>query len=114
MKRFAGVVPYRLDRFYITGTQHEINAMRRSIDEQLRWLIDKIKNSKLQQNFAGSLAASLNPFRYKDYLLWKLESVAGQSPVTYDGKFYDRHGPSTVEVSDPGALVELIRRFPTN
>jgi schlafen family protein len=111
VERFAGVVPYRLDRFHITGTQHELDAMGRSIDEQFRWLIDAIKNSKLQQSFANSLASSLTPFRCKDYLLWKLEPVAGSGPVTYDGKFHERQGSSTVEVLNPTALVELVRRF---
>ncbi|MFC8615541.1 ATP-binding protein [Micromonospora purpureochromogenes] len=113
VKRFTGVEHRRLDRFYVTGTQHEIDAMGRSIDEHFRWLVDRIKNSKLETAFANRLAASLIPFRYKDYLLWKMEPEAAGSPVTYDGKFFVRRGPNTDQVSDPTAVIELVRRFPT-
>uniref|UniRef100_UPI003F4905F9 GmrSD restriction endonuclease domain-containing protein n=1 Tax=Actinomadura rifamycini TaxID=31962 RepID=UPI003F4905F9 len=112
IERFHGVRAHQVDRFYVTGTQHELTAIGRSPDEHFRWLIERITNSKLQNSFANSLASTLTPFRYKDYLLWKLEPIAEKSPVTFDEKFYDRQGPMTVEVSDPMAVVELVRRFP--
>ncbi|MCW2952764.1 MAG: hypothetical protein JWQ48_1934 [Conexibacter sp.] len=112
IERFTGVASHRLDRFFITGTQHELDALGRSVDEQFRWLIERIKSSKLDQSFADALASTLTPFRYKEYLLWKLEPVAGSAPVTYDSKFFERHGPMTVEVSEPGSIVDLVRRFP--
>ena len=111
IERHNGIKAHELDGFYITGTQHELDAMGRSIDEQFRWLIDRIKSSALDHAFAESLASTLSPFRYNEYLLWKLEPVAMSKPVTFDNKFYERQGPRTVEVSDPQALIELIRRF---
>lgn len=113
VERFCGITPYRVDRFYVIGTQHELDALGRSVDEHFRWLIDKIKNSKLEPQFANFLASTLTPFRYKDRLLWKLEPKAGGSPITYAGKFYDRQGPETNEVADPQSIVELVRRFPS-
>jgi hypothetical protein len=113
VRRFAGVEACQIDRFYVTGTQHELDSMGRSVDEHLRWLIDRIKNSKLESGFAESLAGTLTPFRYKSYLLWKLEPNGGGSPATYDERFYERHGPTTVEVTDPQAIVALVRRFPS-
>lgn len=114
VEHFTAVTPHRLDRFFITGTQHELDALGRSPDEQFRWLIEQIKNSRLDKSFAEGLASTLTPFRYKDYLLWKLEPRAGSAPVAYDGKFFERHGPTTQEVSQPGSIVELVRRFPGN
>lgn len=113
IQRFTGVSAHRLDRFFITGTQHELDGLGRSIDEQFRWLIEQIRGSKLERKFADTLAATLAPFRYKDYLLWKLAPEAGNAPVTYDSKFFERHGPMTIEVTDPASLVELVRRFPS-
>ncbi|WP_369389152.1 DUF262 domain-containing protein [Streptomyces sp. CG1] len=112
VQRFSGIKTHRIDRFHVTGTQHELTAAGKSLDEQFRWLVDRIQNSKLQRSFADSLASTLSPFRYKDFLLWKLEPASGRSPVTFDGKFHDRQGPKTVEVADPMAVVELVRRFP--
>jgi hypothetical protein len=101
VERFSHVHPYQVDKFYVTGTQHELNALGRSIDEHFRWLVDRIKNSKLDSAFAVNLAGTLSPFRYHDYVLWKLEPATETSPVTFDGKFYIRRGPRLDEVSDP-------------
>jgi hypothetical protein len=114
VERFSGVKAHELDGFYISGTQHELDALGRSIDEHFRWLIDRIKASSLDRSFAESLARTLSPFRYNDYLLWKLEPASMANPVAFDGRFYERQGPETVEVSNPQAVVELVRRFNTD
>ena len=111
--RFTGVEPYQLDRFYITGTQHELDGLGRSIDAHFRWLNDAITHSALEPTFARRLAKTLMPFRYRERLLWKLEPSAGAGPVTYEGKFFERNGPQTVAVTDSQALIDLVRRFPT-
>lgn len=111
VRKLTGVNSYELDHFYVTGTQHELDAMGRSIDEHYRWLIDKIKNSKLETSFAHQLASGLKAFRYNDYLMWKMEPMARDKPVSYDDRFYTRHGPETVEVVGP-QIIELARRFP--
>ncbi|MFJ4315794.1 DUF262 domain-containing protein [Streptomyces lavendulae] len=112
IERFSGVQSHRISDFHITGTQHELDAMGKSIDEHFRWLIDAIKNSKLERRFADSLASTLSPFRYRDYVLWKMEPAALNSPVMYDGKFFIRNGPNTDEVTGAG-LIEMVRRFPS-
>ncbi|MEU6327430.1 DUF262 domain-containing protein [Streptomyces sp. NPDC047049] len=111
IKRLAGIDGYRIDHFHVTGTQHEMEAMGRTIDEHFRWLVGKIKSSKLEKHFADSLASTLSPFRYRDYVLWKLEPSATSSPVMYDGSFYVRNGPMTEEVTG-SALIDMVRRFP--
>ena len=45
VERHSRVKAHELDGFYITGTQHELDALGRSIDEHFRWLIDCIKTS---------------------------------------------------------------------
>ncbi|BFV57543.1 DUF262 domain-containing protein [Kitasatospora sp. CMC57] len=113
IKRFTGVNSQQIDRFHVTGTQHELDALGKSVDEFFRWLIDKIKNSKLEPRFAEALASTLKPFRYGDYLLWTLEPAAMSAPVMYDGKFFVRNGPNTDEVLASG-MIELVRRFPAS
>ena len=93
VQRLLGVRAHEIDGFYVTGTQHELDALSRSLDEHFRWLIDRIKSSKLDPAFAERLASTLMPFRYNDYLLWKLEPMAGNQPVAFGGKFYERQGP---------------------
>lgn len=111
IERYFGVVPYEFSGFFVTGTAHELSSLNRQIDEQFRWLTDAIFASKLEPGFARSLAATLTPFRYRGFLLWRMEPLAGEAPVSYDGKFYERIGPRTVEVGEPYAIIDLVRRF---
>jgi Protein of unknown function DUF262 len=113
VRRLAKVAVHKLDDYYVTGTQHELTLLKRSVDEHFRWLTERIKKSKLDPTFATRLASTLTPFRYKEFLLWRLDPSSGSAPVPWDGDFYDRIGPSTEIVSDPKALVELVRRFPS-
>jgi hypothetical protein len=111
VERLVNIKAHEVNGFYVTGTQHELDALSRSPDEHYRWLIDHIKASALDTLFANRLASTLMPFRYNDYLIWKLEPMAGSQPVAFGGKFYERQGPRTVEVSDPNRVIELVRRF---
>jgi hypothetical protein len=110
VRRVYGIEPCQIDQFYVTGTQHELDAMGRSIDESYRWLVDKIKSSKLESAFAQQLAGTLSVFRYSDYLIWKMEPTAIDKPVSYDDRFFTRHGPTTVELVGAD-IIELAKRF---
>ncbi|WP_416564028.1 GmrSD restriction endonuclease domain-containing protein [Nocardia testacea] len=111
IERFAGISAHTLDdTFYVTGTQHELTEMNRSVDEHYRWLTDRIRSSKLDPEFATNLAQTLKPFRYKEHLIWQLEPEAGTAPVAWGGEFYDRVGPQTEKVAG-SAVVTLVRRF---
>lgn len=96
--------------FYVTGTRHELKALGRTVDEKLRWLIDRIRGSKLESDFSNRLASSLTPIEYKGFLIWSLEAEAGTQPTSWDGKFYVRQGNSTEEVTGP-ETVNLMKRF---
>ncbi|MFE2687032.1 GmrSD restriction endonuclease domain-containing protein [Streptomyces mirabilis] len=110
VERFAGIKSLVFDGFFITGTQHELSALGKSPDELWRELIQKIKSSQLDVDFAESLARTLVPFRYKGYLIWRLEPASIGRPVTYDNRFFERVGPQTVEVVGQ-SIINLATRF---
>jgi hypothetical protein len=110
VEQFGGIRPIEYENFFVTGTQHELSAMNKSVDEMWRDLTQRIKASKLDLDFAEALARTLAPFRYKGYLLWRLEPTAIGRPVTYDNRFYQRVGPQTVEVVGQ-SIVSLVNRF---
>ena len=102
---------YKFDKFFISGTQHELDALHKSVDEMWRDLISKIRNSKVDPELAAELAKSLAPLRYRNYLVWKLEPHSLNRPVTFDGRFFQRIGPQTVEATG-NEIIALSRRFP--
>ncbi|MEU6423388.1 DUF262 domain-containing protein [Streptomyces spiralis] len=110
VERFSSIKSLEYEGFFVTGTQHELSALGKSVDELWRELIQKIKGSKLDLDFAESLARTLVPFRYKGYLVWRLEPTATGKPVTYDNRFYERIGPQTVEVVGQ-SIINLVTRF---
>lgn len=110
VKRFAQVEPLKYEEFFVTGTQHELTALKTSMDELWRELTQRIKASKLDLDFAEALARTLAPFRYKGYLLWRLEPTSIGKPITYDNRFYQRVGPQTEEVVGQ-SIITLATRF---
>jgi hypothetical protein len=110
VERFAHIKALRHENFFVTGTQHELSAMGKSIDEMWRELIQKIRTSKLDDDFADRLARTLVPFRYKGYLIWRLEPASMGRPVTYDNRFFERVGPQTGEVVGQ-SIISLVTRF---
>ena len=110
IEQIYGVQPFEVSGFLVTGTQHELTALKRNRDEHLRWLVQRIKNSKLEAGFAATLASTLTLFEYRGYLIWTLRPSASSSPTSWDGKFFVREGNSTVELSGP-AVIDLTRRY---
>ncbi|MBQ0954125.1 DUF262 domain-containing protein [Streptomyces violaceoruber] len=110
VERFAKIQPLPYEEFFVTGTQHELSALKKSVDELWRELTQRIKTSKLDLDFAEALARTLAPFRYKGYLLWRLEPAAIGKPVTYDNRFYQRVGPQTLEAVGQ-SIITLVNRF---
>ncbi|MFF9579822.1 DUF262 domain-containing protein [Streptomyces rubiginosohelvolus] len=110
VERFAQIKPLVHGEFFVTGTQHELSAMGKSVDEMWRDLIGKIRSSGLEDGFAESLARTLVPFRYEGYLIWRLEPTAMGKPVAFEGRFFDRVGPQTGEAKGQ-ATIDLINRF---
>lgn len=110
VREIHGIEGISFSRFHITGTDHELQILNRSVDEQLRWLVQRIRNSKLNKVFGDSLASSLTPFEYAGRLIWSLNPHGQRDPVDWDDRFYERIGNSTVEVTGQG-IVALSRRF---
>jgi hypothetical protein len=108
--RLYGITPLRVSEFDVTGTQHELTALGRNRDAHMQWLVQRIRNSKLESSFASQLATSLTLFEYKGYLIWSLRPRAGATPAPWDGKFHVREGNSTKELQG-SEVTELMRRF---
>lgn len=105
-----GVTPITHGDFIVTGTQHELTALGRNRDQQMQWLVQRMRESKLESSFASHLASSLTMFEYKGYLIWSLRPQAGSAPASWDGKFHVREGNSTKELHG-SEVTDLMRRL---
>lgn len=104
------VEPISVGKFFVTGTGHEMPLLHKSIDEMLRWLVDRVKRSKLNSAFATELASTLVPFEYKGRVIWSFKASAMSGPVEWDNGFYRRVGNSTEKVEGQG-IVALTKKF---
>lgn len=105
-----GVDPLEVGEYKVTGTQHELSALGNNRDQHMRWLVQRIKSSKLEPAFASHLAGTLTLFDYKGYLIWSLRPKAQAAPTTWDDRFFVREGNSTEEVKGAGVLA-LAKRY---
>lgn len=104
------ITPRSVEDFQITGTQHELSALRTDRDSHMQWLVTRIRSSKLESDFASQLANSLILFEYEGYLIWSLRPKSLGQPTSWDGKFHLRQGNSTYELQGP-ELRDLMTRF---
>lgn len=105
-----GITGHSLNNFTVTGTKHELDHLGRTTDEHYRWLVQQIRNSDLEKDFANSLADTLQPFHYKEYLMWSMNPSAMDHPTSFEGDFYYRRGNST-EIAKGSEVAEIFKRF---
>lgn len=110
VQKLYDINPLEISEFSITGTQHELAALKRTLDTHMQWLAQRIRNSKLESSFASQLAGTLTPFDYKGYLIWSLNPSAGATPASWDGSFFVREGNSTKELKG-SEITDLMYRF---
>ena len=108
--KLYGITPRMVGHFYVTGTEHELSTLGRNRDKHMQWLVQRIRESKLETSFASQLAGTLTLFDYKGYVVWSLRPKAGAAPVSWDGKFHVREGNATKELSG-SEVTDLMRRF---
>lgn len=110
IEEMYGVQAFEVGDFEVVGTQHELTALGVNRDQHMQRLVNKIRSSKLEAPFAAELARSLTVFDYRGYLIWSLRPCGGDSPTSWDGRFFVREGNSTIELRGQ-EVVGLIRRF---
>lgn len=110
IKDTYGVDSLTVGGFDVTGTQHELTALGRNVDTHMQWLVNRIKNSQLDAQFASELARTIVPFHYKGYLIWTLRPARREEPVSWSDAFHIREGNSTTELKGP-QVAALMRKF---
>lgn len=104
------VNPKPFDRFFITGIEHEANALGRSLDDLFMELTAKVKSSALSEPLRDYVARNVKSVRYYDKTIFVFETQAQDEPSNFGGAFFVRHGNQLAEV--PSAQYgELFKRF---
>lgn len=105
-----GVDARPFERFFITGVEHEANALGRSLDDLFMELTTRVKNSALSEPLRDYVARNVKAVRYYDKTVYVFEAQAQDEPSNFGGAFYIRHGNKLSEI--PAAQYgELFKRF---
>lgn len=105
-----GVDARPFERFFITGVEHEANALGKSLDDLFMELTTRIKNSALSEPLRDYVARNVKAVRYYDKTVFVFEAQAQEEPSNFNGLFYVRHGNKLAEI--PAAQYgELYKRF---
>lgn len=107
-----GVQNRTFSGFYITGVQEEIKRKYKDADEYYSKIKDLVKKEPIEPDVSSAILRRMRLVNYFDKLLlvFSLPS-ANTAPVSYDGKFYERHATSVEEVSGAAALISFFARF---
>ncbi|WZI67068.1 MAG: RNA-binding domain-containing protein [Gloeotrichia echinulata CP02] len=96
--------------FHITGIGHEATRLTGNLDSFFRLLIQKVQSQPIDQSVKDNIGRNIKIVNYygKDVVVFCIK--AGQSPVMYDNRYYQRIGANVEEVKPEGFL-EFFRKF---
>jgi len=110
VEELFGVTARVFERFFVTGIEHEIQAMGSNIDQLFRHITERVRNSKVSEPLRDYIARHVKLVRYYDKSVLIFEAKAQDDPSNYDGRYFKRHGSELIEVP-PTEFPELFRRF---
>lgn len=84
------------------------NRLQGSLDNFYRWIIQKIQSQPIDQTTKDAIGREIKIVRYKDKSVIIFRLKAGQQPIAYKEKFYQRIGANVdeIEFSQHGDLFE--------
>ncbi|MBB6579390.1 hypothetical protein HNP33_003502 [Comamonas odontotermitis] len=98
------------ERFFITGVEHEADALGKSLDQLFMDLTKRIKSSTLSEPLKDYVARNVKAVRYYEKTVYVFEAQAQDEPSNFGGAFFVRHGNQLSEVA-PQQYGELYKRF---
>ncbi|MDQ1901794.1 DUF262 domain-containing protein [Paracoccus sp. WLY502] len=105
-----GVSPSSYEGFYITGVEHEAQALGKNLDQLFQDLANRIERSELSEPLKSYMTSHLKMVRYYDKHVVVLEVEGQAEPSLFDGKFFERRGAQVFEVP-AASLSGLFARF---
>jgi hypothetical protein len=105
-----GVQPRPFERFFVTGVEHEAQALNKSLDQLFQTVKDRILQSHISEDLRDYVARNVKQVRYYDKSVFILESRAQEDPSHLNGQYYIRHGNS-LQLVDPKDYAKLFRRL---
>ncbi|GGY55065.1 hypothetical protein GCM10011297_29930 [Bacterioplanes sanyensis] len=110
VKEMFSVAPRVYESFYITGVDHEAQALGKSMDQLFQLIVDKVRHSKLSDDLKDFLSRNIKPVRYYDKTIFVFEVAGQEDPSSYGDQYFVRRGAQLDEVP-VSELPKLIRRY---
>jgi hypothetical protein len=108
--RLSGLEVIKEREFYIVGVDREFDRHEGTLDGYLLFLTAKLRDSKLEPDLVSNILREMRPVKVSGRTIILMPIRSLQQPVTYQDKWYERQGSSTVEVS-PRDVGRLFERF---
>lgn len=110
IKNLYKIEPVEYRNFKITGIEHEAKRLQGNIDDFYRWITQQIKSQPIHQTVKDTIGREIRIIDYYDKSVLIFCLKAGEKPVSYDGKFYQRIGANIEEIK-VDEYAELFKRF---
>lgn len=110
IKKLYNIDPVEYKNFKITGIEHEANNLQGNLDNFYRWIIQQIQSAPIPQTTKDTIGREIKIINYYDKSVVIFCLRAGQKPIPYNGKFYQRLGSNVNEIKIE-EYAELFNRF---
>lgn len=113
VKEIFGVDYLSFKNFYITGVEHEASYNKKSLDQMLQEITDRVRRSALSEELKSYVCTHIKCVQYFEKAIFIFEVVGQKKPSHYKGKWVERQGAQVKEIS-PDRLGILFERFSNN
>lgn len=103
--------PRIFNGFQVTGVQEEIRLKYKDADDYFMNIKNLVKREPIDVETQSFILRNMRLVNYFDKLILVFSLSSGDSPCSYSGKFYERHGTSVEEISDATQMKSLFKRF---
>ena len=110
IKEIFSVEPIRVRGFDVIGIDHEAANLPKKLDGYYQQLMQRLAASPMSEWAKAQVAREARLMQYFDRHLVILKIEGGNEPCSYDGKYYERHGPNIAEVKQ-SQYFQLFKRF---
>jgi hypothetical protein len=93
-----GVKLIAFNRFWVTGIEHESTTFGKGLDGYFQNVLQRLKAEPIPDWASAQIGRDVRMIRYFDKAVLILTVKAGDQPMSYADKFYERSGPNVVEV----------------
>ncbi len=87
------------DNFYVVGVAHEVEFLKKNLDQFFQMIIDRVSASSISEPLRSYITSHMKSVRYYDKTVYVFEVCGQNNPSLYGDTYFERRGAQLHEVA---------------